>query len=61
MIEGDYKTNGIAKIFIRLRRKAGVKELLQKLADERKNESVSITSFIYSFLLHILAYTTFLH
>ena len=42
MIEGDYNRNqSIAKIQLTAKRNPGVKELLEKIAEESKNETVS--------------------
>lgn len=41
MIEGDFSSrNPIAKVSVVMRRNPGVKELLEKLQEERKNETV---------------------
>eukprot|EP01118_Nematostelium_gracile_P007947 TRINITY_DN2606_c0_g1_i2.p1 TRINITY_DN2606_c0_g1~~TRINITY_DN2606_c0_g1_i2.p1 ORF type:complete len:135 (+),score=38.65 TRINITY_DN2606_c0_g1_i2:165-569(+) len=39
MIEGESKTQAIAKIQIRMKRNPGIKELLEKIAEENKNET----------------------
>ena len=39
MIEGDNSTQPIAKIQIKMKRNPGVKELLEKIAEENKNET----------------------
>jgi hypothetical protein len=41
MIEGDYRNQAIAKIEIKMKRLPGVQELLKKIAEESKNETVS--------------------
>jgi len=39
MIEGDNRNQAIAKIRITMKRNPGVKELLEKIAEENKNET----------------------
>jgi DNA-binding protein len=39
MIEGDSKNKSIAKIRISMKRNPGVKEILEKIAEENKNET----------------------
>jgi len=39
MIEGDNRSQAIAKIRITMKRNPGVKELLEKIAEENKNET----------------------
>jgi len=39
MIEGDNRSQSIAKIQITMKRNHGVKELLEKIAEENKNET----------------------
>jgi len=39
MIEGDNRSQAIAKMQIHMKRKPGVKELLEKIAEENKNET----------------------
>jgi hypothetical protein len=42
MIEGDHRSSAIAKIEIVMQRNPGVKELLEKLEEERKKETVRV-------------------
>jgi len=39
MVEGDFRSQAIAKITIVMKRNPGVKELLEKIHEERKNET----------------------
>lgn len=54
MIEGDYRSSGIAKILIKMRRAPDAKAKLEKIAEERKNESVCPLHlcFTHYFALH---------
>jgi hypothetical protein len=47
MIEGDFSSrNPIAKVSVIMKRNAGAKELLEKLQEERKNETVHFYNLI---------------